>query len=45
MNGHRRVVKDKAIKKLRKIFASELQCDVEIGDDERLSITGFQSIL
>jgi hypothetical protein len=45
MNEPRRFVKDKAIKKLRKIFASELQCDVEIGDDERLFIAGFQSIL
>jgi hypothetical protein len=37
--------KDKAIKKLRKICASGLQCDVEVGDDERLFIAGFQSIL
>jgi hypothetical protein len=45
INGGRRFVKDKAIKKLRKIFASGLQCDVEVGDDERLFIAGFQSVL
>jgi hypothetical protein len=44
-NGPRSFVKDKAIKKLKKIFASRLQCDVEIGDDERLFLAGFQSVL